>query len=325
MKDLFMAQRLLSAVMLVTVLTSQTFAEKFLLPNGDQITGRVIQQDEKQIVIEHPVLGQLTLPVTQVKIVPPPTAIPMSQPAATVKPVAEQTLPNEQTIKPLGWASRLRETWDSKLEIGASTQTGNTEQSAIYLRFKTTEKNNQTQTDLDAAYDRQAKENDATANKFTTGVRREWFVLNSKWSRFGQGRWDYDDFQSWDKRLSGAVGVGYQWLDTPKWKLNFQLGLGAAKEFGSNNEEIRPELLGGFKLGWEISENQRFGAGSTYYPDISDPQQFRVVSDAHWLLKINNADGISLKIGLANEYQSEVDPGKKHDDFRLFSTLVFDF
>ena len=55
------------------------------------------------------------------------------------------------------------------------------------------------------------------------------------------------------------------------------------------------------------------------------PWEFRNVTEAQWTMKIDDANGIKLNVGLRNEYQSQTDPGIDHNDLLLFGGLVIDF
>lgn len=299
-------------------------ADEVVLLNSDRLQGIVLEETDEHVVLQHSVLGRLTLPRAkvqgvfkeEVKTVPTPSVVQAKPEPREIKP-----LPERQDGPFLTFLSD----WQSQLEAGATVATGNTEKANIYLRFATTTKNDERQWDYDASYYRDQTDGNLSTNKFTTGLKHEWFIHESLWSIFAQGRFDYDEFQSWDKRLSGALGAGYLWVDQEDLTIKFKLGAGATKEYGSVDEDLIPELLAGFKVNWSITQNQKFEAGSTIYPDLSELGEYRIVSDASWVIDLNTVDKVSLKVGVENEYQSQVDDGVKHNDFRLYSALVFKF
>jgi putative salt-induced outer membrane protein len=314
----------MSIIIAMFVFTSLVHADEVILLNSDRLQGKVLEENDKQVVMLHSVLGRLTLPREKVQ------AIFKDEVKAVPAPEVVQAKPEPKEIKPLperqdGPFLTFLADWDSQFEAGAAVATGNTENANIYLRFKTTTKNERRQWDYDASYYRNQTDGNVSTHKFSTGLKHEWFIDESPWSVFAQGRFDYDEFQSWDKRVDGAIGAGYLWIDQEDLKVQFKLGAGALKEFGSSDNGVRPELLAGVDLNWKISQNQKFAAGSTIYPDLSDIGEYRVVSNAEWVIDLNTVEKVSLKVGVENEYQSSVDPGTKNNDFRLYSAIVFKF
>tara|TARA_B100000941_G_C28492390_1_gene548754 strand:+ start:981 stop:1907 length:927 start_codon:yes stop_codon:yes gene_type:complete len=306
-------------------LSSGLRADEIVLLNSDRLQGVVLEETDKHVVLQHSVLGRLTLPREKVQAVfkEQVKAVPAAETVqAKPEPKKEiEPLPERQD----GPFITFLADWESQFEAGATVATGNTEKANIYLRFNTTTENEKRAWDFDTAYYRDQTDGTVSTNKFTAGLKHEWLFKDSPWSIFAQGRFDYDEFQSWDKRLSGALGAGYQWIKTDDLNVKFKLGAGASKEYGSLDEDVVPELLAGFDVKWQISKNQKFKAGTTIYPDLSDIGEYRLVSDAAWVIDLNTVEKVSLKVGVENEYQSKVDAGVKNNDFRLYSALVFKF
>ncbi|MFG0248961.1 MAG: DUF481 domain-containing protein, partial [Phycisphaeraceae bacterium JB051] len=246
---------------LVMCVTCGLRADEVVLLNSDRLQGVVLEENDKQVVLQHSVLGRLTLPRAKVQAVfkeqvkPVPQAVVEAKPEPKAEPKKEiQPLPERKDGPFLSFLAD----WDSTFEAGAMVATGNTEKANIYLRFNTTTKNEKRQWDFDTAYYRDQTDGDVSTNKFTAGLKHEWLFKDSPWSIFAQGRFDYDEFQSWDKRVSAAAGAGYLWIDKEDLTVKFKLGAGATKEYGSADEDVIPELLAGFNLAWKISPNQKF-------------------------------------------------------------------
>lgn len=317
--------RLMTTLLVILFVNHGLRADEVVLLNSDRLQGIVLEETDKHVVLQHSVLGRLTLPREKVQAVfkeKVKTVPALEVVQAKPEPQKEiEPLPERQDGPFLSFLAN----WESQLEAGASVATGNTEKANIYLRFKTTTKNERRQWDYDASYYRDQTDGDVSTHKFTTGLKHEWFIDESPWSIFAQGRFDYDEFQSWDKRVSAAAGAGYLWIDQEDLTVKFKLGAGATREFGSNDDNVIPELLAGFETKWQITDNQKFEAGSTIFPELTDIGEYRIVSNAAWVIDLNTVDKISLKVGVENEYQSQVDPGVKHNDFRLYSAIVFKF
>jgi putative salt-induced outer membrane protein len=233
---------------------------------------------------------------------------------------------DEETAEAVARAAEAAEepAWDFRLTLGFSFSDGNTENSNFFGSFLATHETEAAKFVADAAYFYAQDSGDESENRATAGARQDWY-LDEHWIVFADARWDYDEFKSWRHRLSGHVGVGYRLINEDDFKLTPRVGIGVAKEFGSDRNEIIPEGLAGLDLEWNISENQSLVASTYYYPDLSDLGEFRWVNTAGWNIKINEADGLSLTFGFLHEYESQVDAGDDRNDFKLFGGLTFDF
>ncbi|MCC6580191.1 MAG: DUF481 domain-containing protein [Phycisphaeraceae bacterium] len=328
-----MVMRVLSSLTLSAMLLagSAALADEVVLKTGDRLIGAVLEQTAEKVTVQHPVLGKLEIPASQVAQVvkegdaqAPVPAAPAPTPVAAAVAAAPKSdapaLPERES-----WFDRMRKVWKSHFELGANITSGNSEAVAFYSAFKTTRETKSNTLKLDAAYYRNTSDGTESRDNFTTGLFSEWPIADSRWSVFAQGRYDYDEYQSWLHRLTGAGGLGYDLIKLPKFDFKLRGGAGFAREFGSEDENIKPEGLAGFDSHWTITDAQTLAARSMYYPDMGSLGEFRVVSAVEWLVKLSTADGLSLKVAIEHEYQSEVDPGRKNNDLRLISAIVFDF
>jgi len=119
--------------------------------------------------------------------------------------------------------------------------------------------------------------------------------------------------------------VGYDLITEDDLTLTLRGGLGGSREWGSDNEDIRPEALLGADLAWQISDAQDLTADTTIFPDLEEFGEFRTVSNLGFSWKLAETSNVALSAGLQHEYQSQVDPGTKHNDLRLYAGLQFDF
>ena len=86
-----------------------------------------------------------------------------------------------------------------------------------------------------------------------------------------------------------------------------------------------PELILGLNSFLQLSPRQTIAAASTWFPSLDGSDEFRVVSALDWIWTVDQLDGISLKIGVNHEYQSEVDMTNRNNDLALYGALVIDF
>ena len=215
--------------------------------------------------------------------------------------------------------------WDTKLNMGVNVASGNTEQIGFATTIQSTRETKASVLALDAGYFYSSQDGDKTANRFTSGVNHDWLLPDSRWLYFLGGRYDWDEFKSFDHRISVNGGVGYELIKRDDLSLTLRAGGGGFKEIGSGRNEFVPEGLLGADLDWSLSENQSLVASTRIFPDLSESGEFRTFTTAGWKIDIDRADGMSFSINAIHEYISDVDPGVEKTDLQLFAGLTYDF
>ncbi len=322
---------LLVLVALMTFAADPTW--ELELTTGEVLRGRLVEQNDDFVVFEHPVLGRLTIPAGSVQT--------LRELPATPAPVAAEAAPSEPAImddaivvKPV---TKVKGTWDSTFSLGLNASSGKTDEGSFRLSLDSVYQDPNKKFTFDSFYLYKQTESIATENKLTAGIRGDWPFAGSLWGYFGQGRYDFDEFQSWRHRLTAGGGFTYLLVDLDRIEpandtkrtntLTFSAhgGIGLNREFGSLNTEIEYEGILGLNFAWRISRRQRFTIDGTIFPGISDSGEYRFVSRANWSLRLDNLDGITLNAGYFYEYQSDADPGIDPNDLQFFISLGIDF
>ncbi|MFK7959330.1 MAG: YdiY family protein [Phycisphaerales bacterium] len=215
--------------------------------------------------------------------------------------------------------------WESKVVAGGSGSFGNTDTQDVFVTFATVQDRGDEKTTIDAGYFYGASDGDRTDNEFTAGIRNEWFMPDSPWSIFAQGRYEYDEFQSWEHRVSVAAGFGYTFVDTDETTFIGRIGIGGSHEFNGPDDDFKPEGLIGFDFRHKLSENTEFTADSTLYPDLGDIGEFRTISHAGISILLDEELNMSFNAGLEHEHQSEIPAPNEKNDYRVTFGLSFEF
>ena len=275
------------------------------LKNGDKITASIVTNNDDGLYLQHKTLGQLTLEQRQVKSV----AYSHTDPAYEGNALNEWFFPG----------------WDKSLEVGFSGTDGNTDTLNFYAAFSTEQETDTDRWDVQARYFLAYDEGDQTRDEGSAFVVKDWLVPDEDYFYFATARVDHDRFSGYDNRFGGFAGVGYDFIDDDKWAVTGRLGAGGNYEAGDVNE-FTPEALIGIDVTWKIDENQKFHVYNTLFPAL-DPLfgEFRNVSGAEYKVKLAAGRGLSLKLGVENEYLSEVEEGTEHNDLNYFGALVYDF
>jgi putative salt-induced outer membrane protein YdiY len=301
-------------------------ATRIQLASGEILVVDVVENDGKTVRLVHPLLGEFTLPADKIVILPPLEASESSEgagAAATADEAAPSSPPPPPPAPPT--AAPAAKEWKFKLLLGGAMSEGNTESANLTTTFTAIREVPTMKTALDTGYFFTSSNGDRSENRFTAGLRNDWLNPGSKWFYFADARYDNDEFQSWDQRVNGHVGLGYKLIEPPKFKLNALAGIGAVKEWGSENEDVRPEALFGIEGAYEFAQKHTLTFSSTIYPDLNDLGEFRWLNAAGWKFLLDQETMLSLNAGVEHEYQSKVDPGRKQNDVRATVGVALEF
>lgn len=267
------------------------------LVNGDKLSGEVLESTPERVVLDHPVLGRVEIPVEQIKQPEPP---------------------NEGLF-----GTSLLAGWTRTFQLGVSGAQGNTKNNDVIAALDMDYADDARRWAFDAAYrfgraDGETNNHDALAQ-----LRRDWLFEESPWFVFALGRGDYDQFKTWTWRVSGAAGVGYKFVNTESFELEGLLGPSLTKQFAEDDFFV--EALVGIEAIWRISEHHSLSLSNKIFPALNDLGEFRNLSVFAWKWKLLEDPGLSLIAGVDNEYLSQVESGLKHNDVKYSTSIGIDF
>jgi len=286
------------------------------LRDGDRLTGTVVRQTNDAVVFDHNVLGRMTVPLDEIVIDDQDAQ--RRQLYRDVALAAMQDAADADVVP-------VEKEWVSYFEFGGAAAFGNSDTQNFNLAFETVRKTETTRTTIDASYYYDASDGDRSDSKFTAGILNDWFFKDSDWLFFATARYDYDEFNSWTQRVQAFAGPGYELIKRDNYDLTLRAGLGATREFNSNDDDVRLDALFGVDVNWKITERQRFHFDSTIFPQLTDLGEFRTLTNAKWSVLVDEESNLSLSIGVQHEYQSIVAPGDEEHDIRITANLRIDF
>ena len=117
------------------------------------------------------------------------------------------------------------------------------------------------------------------------------------------------------------AGVGYEFVKTDNYRLLGRAGLGGNQTFGGSREEFTPEASLGVDVKWNINSHQSLGFVNTLHPNLTESGEFRNMTSLSWSYDLDKENGLGLKIGLTNEYDSLTEKGVDKNDFKYTGAL----
>lgn len=221
----------------------------------------------------------------------------------------------------LGWT----EGWEYAFSAGITGASGNNENFSGRLSLTGDRKTEKMETTGHASYIYTTSDGQQSASRGEIGLRNDW-LLEGPWRFFMQGMYEYDEFQAWQHRLSGALGYGYEFINNEKTTLIGRIGVGGSYEFGkSADEEFVPEGLLGLDWSHQMSENTKLTATTTYFPSFDDFGEFRWNSGAGIEVLLDGDSGMTMNAGIEHRHDSTPGTGVRPNDVIYYMGIGWKF
>jgi putative salt-induced outer membrane protein YdiY len=294
------------------------------LDNNDVIKGRVLSLAGDSALIEHPVLGQVNLPLARIKsAVVTETAEEAAHKAAdAAKAVAPPPPP-----PPIPEEARLSfwEGWKGTAELGINGSDGNSETLSARggLSFKRATDEMETLAVLSYLYATNDGEKSKSRGEFF--IRNDWLFKDSPWGFFAQGRLEFDEFQDWKWRASAFAGPSYTVVKNERTTFRVRGGAGVTREFGGSRNDIIPEALAGFDFAHKFDDRQSIFVNYEFLPNLKDTSDYRMNTKAGYEILVDPSSNMTFRLGLEDRYDSDPGSGRKKNDIEYFALLAWTF
>lgn len=286
------------------------------LDNGDQLTAEVIKQDDVNVYLKHPVLGELVIAKDKIGEL---TELNQVEEVIAVEPKQVAEAPTDDGLFGLG----LLKDWKRRFDLGIAGSAGRNENNQLNAGFTADFEDDSARISSKSSYYRSESSGTLSNHRFFSALNKDWLFDESPWLVFAGGRLDVDEFKDWDYRVNADAGFGYEFINSDTFLLVGKSGLGFSQTFGDIDEEFTPEGSLGIETKWKISDFQELKFANTYFPSLDDLSEFRNVTNLDWVLDLNTFTGVALKLGLSNEHDSTVDAGVDKNDFKYTVSLAW--
>ena len=222
--------------------------------------------------------------------------------------------------------------WTRSAELGISGSSGNTDEFDLRAIFQTERETDTLRTLLRARYLYGEEDGSASENEWLVRGENDWLFPGERYFVFSFAQYEFDEFEDWDTRLQVFAGGGYDIMSerslleggNDRASLKGRVGAGVTREFGTDDDEFRPEALIGLDFVWEINERQTFGAGTEVFPALDDFGELRAVSYANYDILLSDENDLRLRLGVEHEYDSNTDDADEND-LKYFLTILATF
>lgn len=294
------------------------------LDNDDVIKGRILSTTADAAVIEHPVLGAVTIPLARISVA---TVTSSPEEAKQVAAEAAKAVapPPPPPATPEEAKLTFWEGWKGSVELGLSGSDGNTETFSGRGGFRLERLTDEMESRFTGSYSYATDNGEKSRSRGELFFRNDWSFKDSPWGFFAQGRAEYDEFQDWNWRLSAFAGPTYTLIRNDTTLLRLRAGAGVTQELGGSDDDLVPEALFGVDFSHKFTEHQSLFVNYEYLPSFENFTDYRMVTRAGYEIMIDPDSGLSLRLGLENRYDSDPASGQKKSDLDYFALLAWNF
>jgi putative salt-induced outer membrane protein YdiY len=351
-----MSRTKISAALFCALFTASaaTRADEVLFKNGDRLTGTIVTAEGGKLTIKTAVAGEIKVDLKDVQTfrTDQPIDLQLSDGSTIKDKVTPATRPGvvetagTGTVQPPGAATTAPApsqpvaladvkkinpppvAWTGSIRAGGLLTRGNSDTDNLNIGADAIRRTDDDRTSVAAGYffgrekvSGQPKET-TTNNWFAQGKYDYFFA--PKWYAYGLMRVEQDEIADLNLRLTPGVGVGYQWIEEPDFKLSTEGGLTWVYENYSNdgtNEHIAARLA--YHVEKKINNRVALFHNLEYLPSVEDLNDFNINADAGMRVSLTQRMFSELKAEWRHDQTPA--PGKAKDDVRYIMSLGWTF
>jgi putative salt-induced outer membrane protein YdiY len=211
--------------------------------------------------------------------------------------------------------------WDGSVELGINGTEGNAQTFSMRAGASLERETDTNIWKSELIYAKTEADSVKTQHEALLRLRYE-RLFESPWTWYVRFEALYDEFRAFDLRLVLNTGLGYRFIDTDVTKLASRAGAGVSRELGGPSDDYVPEANFGLDFERQITERQKLTFVADYYPDWRDFTNYRLVSDLAWVLLLDEASDLNLKVSVIDQYDSTPE-GRKPNDLTYAILLLW--
>ncbi|MFT3787457.1 MAG: DUF481 domain-containing protein [Tepidisphaeraceae bacterium] len=281
------------------------------LKTGETLTGQFVERGKTSAVFHSDSVGDVTIPAAQIDSVNGAAYVPTSSPGM--------------------FGSDFLPGWTHSFDLGLNGQNGSTESLALNtgIDFATTDEITDYRSKFGARYWLTNSDGNKSQNAFRAYANYDKYLpsVDPKFFVFGYGQYDFDEFQSFENRISVFAGPGYDFVKKDDYTMSGRVGFGVTDDFGDPaTDDFRFELMAGVDGKWNIEGDKQFMTYSIYYfPSLEDFNDGRIVTQVAYNAAIDRAKGIYLKAFGEHKYEFRTADTTDHNNWKYGLNILVKF
>jgi putative salt-induced outer membrane protein YdiY len=328
---------LVSAVFFVLLVCGQVSADEVWLKNGDHLTGKVMSLAGGTLVFKTSYAGDLSIAwgeVVNLKTDEPIKVVlgdettaqgpvsPGDPGKVKVKPeqVAEPLTIDLANVKTINPKPPLRTNF--RANVGFSMTDGNTDTQDIYADAEFMARTLHNRYTIGGLYKRSEDEDVKTEDKALGYMKYDHF-FTQKWYGYANATGEQDEFKDLDLRATLGVGAGYQFIESDRTNLSFEVGLSYVDENYIIAED-NSFAAGRWALKFDyflLPKSLQYFLYHTGLQSVEDSDDLILFTQTGFRIPFYKNLNITAQFNW--EYDKSPSPGKKESDYTYLFTLGY--
>ena len=272
-------------------------ADEVILKNGDKLTGSIGQISGGTLVLTSPILGSLTIKLTDVQsyTTSSPATVQLKSGHTFSSPIVSGTTTQITTADnrttPLEVVKIVNpppEKWTGAIVFNGTLNRGNTNNEAAglsanaALRRDNPEINDRFTLNTDYNFGKTGRGSNSTTNvdNLDAGAKYDRF-FDPKLYGYGMVDYLHDRIANLNVQLTPGAGLGYQWSETPAFNFNTEGGISYVYEdFNGGGVNQQADFRLGYHLTSKINDKVSIFHDTEYLAAYDDPADYLINSDA---------------------------------------------
>lgn len=216
------------------------------------------------------------------------------------------------------------ETWEGGIELGMNGSEGNSRSLSVTAGANAERTIGLATFAWDLTYIKTMADSVETQHNALLNVDWDFDIADSAFSWFTKFFFEYDEFKAFDSRVALNAGSGYDFINHETAKLTGRFGAGFSREIGGTDDRVVPEATFGGNYEHQLTDRQKFALDVQYLPEWEQFSNYRIVTDAHWKILLDETTDLHLKIAAIDRYDSTPN-GAKANDLTYSLLLLWNF
>jgi hypothetical protein len=332
------------------------------LRNGDRLTGEILREDARRLILRSPVTGRITVPIDQIErrsalqatnaaVTQAAPPAPTPTPAAPVAPATAATAPaavpaatapgvapkpvvstNVPPGKPSGigawipgWIAAFSTNWHGNVGLGMNLGFGTTDRQTFFVNANATHQWDRVANAVNYSAAYGLVNEVESANRMDGTLKTDVFVDRTRHLYlYNLGLGGYDLIRHINLRLEEGIGVGYKVYDRNRLVVNAELG-GQVQyfDYGLQADRTLWSVRVSESLNWKPSTKLTVTQRLQYMPNVSDPSDYRIRLDLIAAYPLYKR--LTVSFNVVNEYENRPPRTADNNDLQITTNINVTF
>ena len=287
------------------------------LKNGDRVQGQLSDDGADEVVVVSPVFGTVTLNRDQIDEI----TMLSSGSDDEAKQEAEAAADAVAAEKP-------KSPWSGSVNFGLTYSDNSSQTLTLNLGASAKRETSESVLTMNLQYFYSKDEEEVTDNDLIANIDQTWIMFDESgprpWSYFAQGTYQWDQFETWEQRLSPYAGIGYALKRTETLTVDLRFGGGGTWQY-EGNDGFTTQFLFEVNSSWKIDDRSSLTGAVKFAPNVGDFQDYLLTVSAVYRTQLMKDSPLTFNVSFLNIYDSDPGVGENGNDLKLVLGLGYTF